>query len=86
VPVGLAVALALLIREALLLLLERAAAALVFLERDDPTQGGVREAVQLLPQACPSSAEVRAAGLQLLREPGAALGAGERGGAVRGIA
>ncbi|MGN6812941.1 MAG: hypothetical protein ACTHMP_18915 [Thermomicrobiales bacterium] len=44
-PVGLAVELALLIRQALLLLLEHAATPLVLVERDDPAQIGIREAV-----------------------------------------
>ena len=72
-----AVELPFLIRQALVLLLQRVAAALVFVERDDPAQVGVRETVQLLPQAGPSLAEVLAPGLQLLGEPVATLSAGE---------
>ncbi len=44
----LAVELTLLIRQPLLLLFQRAATALVFVERDDPAQIGIREAVELL--------------------------------------
>src|SRR5439155_17977061 len=59
----LAIELTLLLGQALLLLLQRAATALVFVQRDDPAQVGVREAVELLPQAGTPLPEVLAPGL-----------------------
>jgi hypothetical protein len=67
------------------LLLQLVAPALVLFDWDDGAQVGVGETLELLLQARPSLAQVVAAGLQFLGQPGTALGTLQCRGDVCGV-